>query len=422
MSGNKEIELKLLVDRSDLKRLMQTERFAACIRPGSEYTRTLRSTYYDTRDMQFRQKGLAYRVRDKGNGTFEATVKASLKNQGGLSQRLELNLPLKDEAPVLEGFCQLGLGFELSALAPSGVEELFTVLVERTTYLLDIDGAVIELALDAGAITAGAKKDKIDEIELELLEGDESTLLKLAADISGQIPLFVEKRSKYARGLALLGYEADVSIGGPAPEAAAYDDPLELAQACGDRLLEDQNVLKLKVLEQETCERIWDELLTLSAVAELCGLSTGNNLLWLRLLDEALKAAGDFFAAARTGQLLDEFCRKSSILAEREPLRLELLKKENDYVKELCRMAQQGRFSAIYYGLISAFLGAEAGKETVTSEKIQARKKAVEKLQLRDMLRRIKQATTGELPGAPDAFTDWVLEQEVRDAGGNFSN
>ena len=103
----------------------------------------------------------------------------------------------------------MGLGYELSELAPTGVSKLFTVTVQRTTYILDLPGAVAELAVDHGKLTAGKAVDKIDEVEIELLEGDKGALFKFAAAIAAQVPVFVEKRSKFVRGLALRGISVD---------------------------------------------------------------------------------------------------------------------------------------------------------------------------------------------------------------------
>ena len=127
----------------------------SALREGSCQKRKLVSSYYDTEDLAFKRHGIAYRVRSKGDGSYEATVKTSVANAAGLSERVELNLPLPKAQPVLEGFAAMGLGYELSELAPTGVSKLFTVTVQRTTYILDLPGAVAELAVDHGKLTAG---------------------------------------------------------------------------------------------------------------------------------------------------------------------------------------------------------------------------------------------------------------------------
>ena len=204
MAKNTEIELKLLLSKEDLERLLTLDFMVQAIREGSRRVRHLVSTYYDTQELTLKEHGIAYRVRDKGDGSFEATVKTQKQSAGGLSERLELNLPLAEAQPVLDGFAALGLGFELSELAPCGVQTLFTVDVERITYILDYAGAVCELAIDKGAIRCGEKSDSIDEVEIELLEGEVQALLELKERIAAAVTLRAEERSKFARGLALL--------------------------------------------------------------------------------------------------------------------------------------------------------------------------------------------------------------------------
>lgn len=204
MVKNTEIELKLLLSKEDLERLLTLDFMVQAIREGSRRVRHLVSTYYDTQELTLKEHGIAYRVRDKGDGSFEATVKTQKQSAGGLSERLELNLPLAEAQPVLDGFAALGLGFELSELAPCGVQALFTVDVERITYILDYAGAVCELAIDKGAIRCGEKSDSIDEVEIELLEGEVQALLELKERIAAAVTLRAEERSKFARGLALL--------------------------------------------------------------------------------------------------------------------------------------------------------------------------------------------------------------------------
>lgn len=204
MAKNTEIELKLLLSKEDLERLLTLDFMVQAIREGSRKVRHLVSTYYDTQELTLKEHGIAYRVRDKGDGSFEATVKTQKQSAGGLSERLELNLPLAEAQPVLDGFAALGLGFELSELAPCGVQALFTVDVQRITYILDYSGAVCELAIDKGAIRCGEKSDSIDEVEIELLEGEVQALLELKERIAAAVTLRAEERSKFARGLALL--------------------------------------------------------------------------------------------------------------------------------------------------------------------------------------------------------------------------
>lgn len=245
MDKNTEIELKLLVSKEDLKKLLALDFVSAAIRPDSCRKRRVISSYYDTADWALKNNGIAYRVRSNGDGTYEATVKTTLQNSAGLSERRELTVPLASARPKLDGFAELGLDVNLSELASGGLAKLFTVNVQRTTYLIDWESAVIELAIDRGKITAGSGSDKIEEIELELKEGEAGTLLAFAAKLAVAAPLFAEPRSKFARGLALCGAEAAK----PASKNKLGDGPalpeiFKAAQRCGDALLLWQNKIK----------------------------------------------------------------------------------------------------------------------------------------------------------------------------------
>ena len=101
MAKNTEIELKLLVDKDNLKKLLKLDCVVSALREGSCQKRKLVSSYYDTEDLAFKRHGIAYRVRSKGDGSYEATVKTSVANAAGLSERVELNLPLPKAQPVL---------------------------------------------------------------------------------------------------------------------------------------------------------------------------------------------------------------------------------------------------------------------------------------------------------------------------------
>jgi len=206
MKNNTEIELKLVLSEEALEKMFSLELLQGALRKDSRKVHNLCSSYYDSKDMLLNAQGIAYRVRDKGDGTFEATVKTSKKRQGGLSERVEINIPLAEDKAILTGFKAKGLGCELTDIVPQGVVKLFASKVERITYLLDYEGAVIEMAIDKGYLVAASdpsRRDAIDEVELELMEGPKESLLKFAKLIGEQVTLREESRSKYARGLAL---------------------------------------------------------------------------------------------------------------------------------------------------------------------------------------------------------------------------
>lgn len=347
MAKNTEIELKLLVDKHNLKKLLSLDFVAAAIRPDSCQKRRLVSSYYDTQDMAFMRQGIAYRVRDKGDGTSEATVKTSVKNSAGLSERLELNLPLTRKRPVLEGFAELGLGYELSELAPSGINKLFTVTVQRTTYILDLDGAVAELAIDHGKIAAGRETDKIEEIEIELLEGDKGVLLNFAAQIAAQVPLFAEKRSKFVRGLALCGIQNNAaSAKSKLGSGPVKQEVLAAIALHGDILLDLQQKLQAG-LDKKTLKALRRELLTLRSLAALIDISADECEFWQEIfaaVDTMRNLQGIQLLWERLNQAGKEILGRTSLQKKLDSA----LQNEENILQE---HAAQGHFTAIVYSL-----------------------------------------------------------------------
>lgn len=358
MAKNTEIELKLVVSKDNLKKLLALDCVAKAMREGSMQKRKLVSSYYDTEDLAFKRNGIAYRVRSKGDGTYEATVKTSVTNAAGLSERMELNLPLASPRPKLEGFAAMGLETELTELAPNGVSKLFTVTVQRTTYILDLEGAVAELAIDHGKITAAKdSNDPIDEVEIELLEGDKGALLDLAAAIASQVPVFVEKRSKFVRGLALRGIMADVA---PVKEKLGnglVKDELQAAIAAHDeQLLGLQQELQQNISDK-LLKNLKRELVILRSLAAMAGAGTCERI------DYMLELVDDVRNLLALQVLWERIMAKGKL--ERSSLQKKLAAATKDCLTLLQVLAAGGRFTAIVFALNSMVYKAELSEETV---------------------------------------------------------
>lgn len=205
MQNNVETEIKLLIAKKDVKALLASSLIAKRTKKGSHKTLKLVNIYYDTRDLLLRQAGIAYRVRQNGK-RYEATIKLGKSEAGGLSARQEYNVTVKNVKPDLSVFNDSGIQMDFDALLGTAqIEKLFTVRVKREIRLLQVTKeTVLEMAIDQGFISAGGRKETIDEVELELKEGSLADLLAYTAKIATEVPVFTESRSKYARGLALL--------------------------------------------------------------------------------------------------------------------------------------------------------------------------------------------------------------------------
>lgn len=346
--------MKLLVSKADLKRLLALDFVAQAVCPDGVRTRKLVSSYYDTADLAFMQQGIAYRVRDKGDGTYEATVKTSAKSSGGLSRRVELNLPLPTAEPVLEGFAELGLDYELSELAPEGVQKLFTVKVERTTYILDLGGTMVELAVDHGKIGVGKNSDKIDEIEIELLQGETGALLDFAAKLAASIPLFVEKRSKFARGLALCGIpgswaETKSKMG----SGRVREELLSVVQQHGDALLNAQNTLQQVELELAAVKEVRRQLLYLRSYGSMAAALAGEEYAGKAVLEECLQAVNRLRAVRSLQQHWSSLAQQGATVLGKTPLTKRLAAAGAEAQEQLQQLLRTGRLTALYYALLS---------------------------------------------------------------------
>lgn len=81
------------------------------------------------------------------------------------------------------------------------LEPVFVTDIRRTTHLLNLDDStVVEAAIDEGVIKAGAAREPVSELELELKVGCIGPMYRLAAELQALAPLWISSESKAARG------------------------------------------------------------------------------------------------------------------------------------------------------------------------------------------------------------------------------
>ncbi|MDR3593067.1 MAG: CHAD domain-containing protein [Negativicutes bacterium] len=212
-----EVELKLrLLDPKSWASVLTAPALTGLDASALESKR-MEACYYDSSDQALQLAGVAYRIRLEGS-QWVATVKAGGTSTGGLHQRQEWNVPVAEPVPSLEYFQQTEAEPLLTrVLGDNPLEPLFSTAFDRQTIELNVgDGSRVELAVDVGSILAGDRDEPIAEVELELLAGNPTAVLQLGAELSRTVPLVVEPRSKYFRGLLLAGLADDEH---PAEEA-----------------------------------------------------------------------------------------------------------------------------------------------------------------------------------------------------------
>ncbi|WP_066273142.1 CYTH and CHAD domain-containing protein [Hydrogenophaga palleronii] len=207
---SQETELKLELHPDDLSRLLSHP----LLNTQAPRRERLFNTYFDTSTLALRAQRMAVRERRIGRRTL-LTVKTAGSSVGGLSRRGEWEAASR---PGQFDFMALvddtALAEQLTRVAWQLVP-VFRTDFTRRSWQLRHGGALVEVALDQGAISTGNAegnhRQAILELELELLSGPVDALLDLAHTLAlgpqGQagsgLRLLPAQRSKAERGYAL---------------------------------------------------------------------------------------------------------------------------------------------------------------------------------------------------------------------------
>lgn len=170
----------------------------------------MKAAYFDTEDFVLSKNDIALRVRMEGS-RIVATLKWKGKNEGGLHIREEINVPVDDEAcfimPDPQIFKESEIGQDVIALI--GFKKLHSIMETnfvRSRFRVDNGNGIMEVSLDNGKIITDNGTAPICELEIELFSGEQEALESVTNTIADKYSLEPEERSKYARGLELLGF------------------------------------------------------------------------------------------------------------------------------------------------------------------------------------------------------------------------
>ena len=183
-----EIELKFAATETQLEKLR--------CHYGDFATTRMETTYYDTPDRQLSAQKITLRRRQENEKTI-CTVKTPGK---GIS-RGEWECEKADIETALPILCKLGGPEKLLTLPP--LIPVCGARFTRLSRLLTLPDAQIELALDRGILLGSGRELPFCEVELELKEGSEESLLALANAIAEEFSLKPEPKSKFQRAREL---------------------------------------------------------------------------------------------------------------------------------------------------------------------------------------------------------------------------
>ncbi len=203
-----EIELKFQINQSDIEQLQNYLNQWVCCDEAEFSSQqhlvsqlNLTNTYYDTEDHFLRLNGCGLRIRTtetEQSKCFEITLKSKGNSVGGLHERIEINQPLPNDKLDLSVLPEEALPNGLTQLRP-----LFTTNFKRQTWLISFANSEIEVALDLGQITSNGQSMPIQEVELEIKQGNKQDLLNFAIELS-RFNLHLFSQSKASRGYRLL--------------------------------------------------------------------------------------------------------------------------------------------------------------------------------------------------------------------------
>lgn len=196
-----EIELKLRIDPKHVARLKNAPVLREVKEGRRLITTHLVSIYHDTPKLSLADKGIAIRLRKKGNKGWEQTVKTSNGLREALPARQEWTVELSEGVLDLDLFTDKDVKKLLTKFAKKKkIDRIFESDLKRSAVDLTYRDAVMELAIDQGVVRSGDKETPISEVEFELKKGHPAALFDLALELQRTVPLLLSMRSKASRG------------------------------------------------------------------------------------------------------------------------------------------------------------------------------------------------------------------------------
>ena len=163
---------------------------------GGFMSTNMESEYYDTLPGELALQRMVLRRRLE-NDRYICTCKAPMKDNA----RMEWEVECDDIRQAIEKLCKLGAPKMLKKLTAGSLCIYCGARFVRKHRLLEMEGATVELALDAGVFIGGGREKPLCEIEVELKSGSEEVALRFAEELAERFGLVVEPLSKFQQAL-----------------------------------------------------------------------------------------------------------------------------------------------------------------------------------------------------------------------------
>lgn len=201
-SAGAEVELKIKLSTSDLEKVFE----ALSRKQGvSAVRKAFKSrAYYDTADLDLYTKGLSLRLEPNGQ---EQTLKIEAAPVGNETlSRLEFTDPVDAPQPSFTAVRDAAAREAVKPFTGKSLVHIFTAVINRRYFDMDVAGGTVELAFDVGALVLASGRGRQDfhEIEVELKAGSAAVIDSVKREIFSLAPSAeVQPHSKSAQGSRL---------------------------------------------------------------------------------------------------------------------------------------------------------------------------------------------------------------------------
>ncbi len=199
-----EKEFKFQLDDPSVFELIVNDKEFNMIDLNSVEKIDMSAAYFDTLDMDFRNRGIAYRIRQE-NERITATIKWDVNVKEGFHVREEFNLVVNDEnfaeSPDIELF-KSSEAYDVlySAAGNKRLVKTINMHYDRHQIKVDTGKSISCISLDEGTIHhLDGHAVPVCELEIEWYYGDEEDFKILANRIQTKYGLQTQDKSKLQR-------------------------------------------------------------------------------------------------------------------------------------------------------------------------------------------------------------------------------
>jgi inorganic triphosphatase YgiF len=211
-----ELELKLALPVQDPALLERQLARCALIGRRRPKRQQLHNIYYDTPEHDLQRMAVALRVRQiqsNGQPRWLQTLKIGGAADSAFSRRGEWEVPIETsqlDSTLLTDTPWNDMdrdGSLFQALSP-----VFTTDFERLSWVIKLQDATMELALDRGQVLMDGHSTPLCELEIELLEGSPEAVFEVALQIGMHLSLLPLHMSKAERAYRLAAGTLDAPL------------------------------------------------------------------------------------------------------------------------------------------------------------------------------------------------------------------